>query len=507
MNDFIKINDSNFTNNEYYSNSFEYNEYFLLKENNIFRIIIRKLNNEILVKSKNYEIIFNLNKLIKLTNLKFSSLEEAYELLMNIFEENKVILKEIIIYKSLKLSLNIDNNKDIEINLIYNKQNKNSLIKELYDNYNEIKIKLNHLINENQILKNQIKKLQKDYNGFNSKNRNVKLNTNPKYIQILKNITKDAYGNCFLDNSFTVFKSISNILYLIYASDSKSIIAYDLSKFQKITEIKNAHNNVATNFRHYLDIINKRDLILSISAYENNIKLWNVNNFECLLNLQNINKSGFLYSACFLNDNNQNFIITSNYDYSTPEQIKIFNFKGEKIKEISNSSDMILFIDIYYDKNLSRNYIISGNKENVKSYDYSNNKLYHVYFDDSKKYRKDHCSAIINIEENIIKLIESSYDGNIRIWNFHSALLLNKINLGNISLRGLCLWNNNYLFVGCDDKTVKLIDLKNLKIEKVLKEHYKEILTIKKIIYPKFGECLISQGYDDDQIKQWINEI
>ena len=168
---------------------------------------------------------------------------------------------------------------------------------------------------------------------------------------------------------------------------------------------------------------------------------------------------------------------------------------------------MILFIDIYYDKNLSRNYIISGNKENVKSFDYNNNKLYHVYFDDSKKYRKDHCSAIINIEENIIKLIESSYDGNIRIWNFHSALLLNKINLGNISLRGLCLWNNNYLFVGCDDKTVKLIDLKNLKIEKVLKEHYKEILTIKKIVYPKFGECLISQGYDDDQIKQWINEI
>ena len=90
------------------------------------------------------------------------------------------------------------------------------------------------------------------------------------------------------------------------------IINQLLPKFQKITEIKNAHNNVTTNFRHYLDVINKRDLILSISAYENNIKLWNINNFECLLNLQNINKGGCLYSACFLNDNNQNYIITSN---------------------------------------------------------------------------------------------------------------------------------------------------------------------------------------------------
>ena len=48
--------------------------------------------------------------------------------------------------------------------------------------------------------------------------------------------------------------------------------------------------------------------------------------------------------------------------------------------------------------------------------------------------------------------------------------------------------------------------MKNHKIEKVLKEHNKEILTIKKIVHPKFGECLVSQGWDNDQIKLWINE-
>ena len=141
---------------------------------------------------------------------------------------------------------------------------------------------VNHLIQENKILKNQIKKLQKDENKSNNYNNNliskkIKLNPNPRYIHILKNITKDSNGNCFLDNSFTAFKSINNILYLIYASDNKSIIAYNLSKFQKITEIIDAHKNIATNFRHYLDIINKRDLILSISAYENSIKIWNIN--------------------------------------------------------------------------------------------------------------------------------------------------------------------------------------------------------------------------------------
>ena len=83
---------------------------------------------------------------------------------------------------------------------------------------------------------------------------------------------------------------------------------------------------------------------------------------------------------------------------------------------------------------------------------------------------------------------------------------MDKLNIGNICLRGICLWDSNYLYVGCDDKTIKLIHLKNHKVEKVLKEHNKEILTIKKIVHPKFGECLVSQGWDNDQIKLWINE-
>ena len=38
-------------------------------------------------------------------------------------------------------------------------------------------------------------------------------------------------------------------------------------------------------------------------------------------------------------------------------------------------------------------------------------------------------------------------------WNFHNALLLKKIKISNEGLRGICLWNDSYLFIGCDDKT------------------------------------------------------
>ena len=96
------------------------------------------------------------------------------------------------------------------------------------------------------------------------------------------------------------------IFYIIYTNENRSIISYDLINNKKINEIKNAHSELITNLRHYSDKINKRDLIISISSKNNNIKLWNINTFECLLNLENINNNGLLFSACFFNNNLQN---------------------------------------------------------------------------------------------------------------------------------------------------------------------------------------------------------
>ena len=64
--------------------------------------------------------------------------------------------------------------------------------------------------------------------------------------------------------------------------------------------------------------------------------------------------------------------------------------------------------------------------------------------------------------------------------------------------------NNEYIFVGCDDKTIKLIELKYGKIIKELKGHNNKVLSIKSIIHPKYGKCLISKGAYNEPIKLWI---
>ena len=249
----------------------------------------------------------------------------------------------------------------------------------------------------------------------------------------------------------------------------------------------------------------KIDLIMSVSRSDNNLKIWEINYFQCLLNLKNINSDGLLNSATFLNFNNNIYIITCNRNWTNPNPIKIFDLKGEKLKEITNLKKNSFYIDVYYENKTSKIYIILGNEGNVISYDYKDNEIYNIY---QEIFENDifHHSVIIFEDKEITKLIESS-DGNgiIKIWNFHTAELLKKIACSNNALRGICLWNEDYLFVGCGDKTIKLIELENGKIVNSLIGHNNNVCSFKIIFHPKYGKCIISQGHENDQIKIWIN--
>ena len=363
---------------------------------------------------------------------------------------------------------------------------KKKLVKENNKEINEL---TNNLKDENNILLKKEEKLEKrDIND----------------IKLLNDLTKDSYSDYILDNTFTLFKSIDDIIYLIYSNINKSIISYDILKYKKTMEIKNAHKRDITNFRHFLDKVNKRDLMISISLSDNNLKLWNISNFECLINLENINKSGRLFSACLMSENNAIYIITS-CAYGNNESIKIFNMESNKIKELNDSTENVYYIDTYYDNILLKNYVIVGNNNWIKSYDYNNNKIYNKYNDNSNN---RHCSIIIKSNDDKIKLIDSCFDGNIRIWDFHSGKLLNKIRVCDSWIIGICLWDNDYLCVGCGDKSMKIINLKKNLIDANLKCFKNKVLCIKKLNHPQLGECLISQGYEKEQIKLFaINNL
>ena len=109
--------------------------------------------------------------------------------------------------------------------------------------------------------------------------------------------------------------------------------------------------------------------------------------------------------------------------------------------------------------------------------------------------------------EGIIKLIDSAGDGIIRIWNFHSGVLINKIYVTNLSLYGICLWENDKLFIGCSENNIKLININNGNILKNIKGSNNWVCTVNVVNHEKYKNCLISQSIKDEQIKLWMIKI
>ena len=222
-------------------------------------------------------------------------------------------------------------------------------------------------------------------------------------------------------------------------------------------------------------------------------------------------KKGILPSSCFLNYNNEIYIITSDLSLlGKSEPIKVFDLKGNKINEIKYSNDMTYYVDTYYENknNVLNAYIIAGNPGFTKSYLYNANKLYHKYWerDCLDRTLNNFESIIVNNKEEIVKIICCNHIGKILVYDFHKNILLNKILIDNKykCFTGICLWDNNYLLAGSDDDTIKIIDLKNGKIIKSLIGHNNCVTCVKTFFHSRYGKCLLSKGEEDEQIKLWI---
>ena len=338
---------------------------------------------------------------------------------------------------------------------------------------------------------------KKNFKKYENKtNENNYFLKNPGKLEYFETIVKGAFSRFPIDNHICVFKSINNTLNLVYSKRNSeygfdfSIIAFNIATNQIMCEIKNLVDDYILNLRYFLDKINKRDLIISVLE-KNTIKIWNLKNCECIIELKEINKYSQIYSAYCLNNNNINYIITSHMaDPKESEGLKIFDFNGQKIGEIMDSKDTTVLVETYYDNKLCKNYILTGNKRYIKSFDFDKKELYYKYVDLRRK--EYYNSIIVRNNENITELIGSCDDGYIRIWDFHAGLIIKEIEVFELDAYGICLWDMNHLFVGGLDRKIKLVNLNTSEIIKIINSKNPNTFTIKKVIHPKFGETLIT---------------
>ena len=411
------------------------------------------------------------------------------ELLYDCYRLKKELkdLKKYIQYNEENLKMNENEKNEEEENKVIESIEKNKNIENIPDNTNENEIKLKEVNIKNK------------KNLFQCSNINV-----PPKIMFCKSITNKATCKYSGDNNFITFESIYQEKFLVYGTKNFTIHFYDF-KFEKVTRyIKKAHDCEITNFRHIFDNNYNRDLLLSISDIIKNIKVWDVKNQDCLVNIRKAYLEGYLFSSCFLIDqiHKMNYIITVNYN---KEFIKIYDFEGKAVSTINNSEDQSVFVDTFYNSHQKKYYIIVGNEKYIISYFFETGGIFRRYYDQGSL--GTHMNFVFNFIENEINLVESDTFGYVRIWDFNTGLLLNKCLVGkNLKLRGICLWNQNYLFVGSSDKKLKLIDLENgARIDNI--KCGIDIYTIKKVHHPIYGECLAFDGKSTNgEIQLWKSE-
>ena len=469
-------------------------------------------NLDILNNNKDVINSYNVNDLLE----KIKNLEEENKKLKEENEELKQkILENDLNKDKLKKSEKEKENLKIELqqlrNTLNQKSNTDNRQNKLFSNEslrqhtvvlpskNGNKIEEEEKIIFNNIIEDQIidieEKIIPKKKKFESKS--------PINLKIHKTITSSSFLPYSIDNTFDVFTSLKDELLLVYSTKIKSIECFDLVKYKFHKTILNAHNGQILTIRHYCPKYIGKDLILSSSNGDYAVKIWDVETWTCKFNINKIYEKGIMYSVCILFDEYQkeSFIFTS----SDTDYIKMWSMDEKFIKNISKTNiNEKYFIDTYYDNKEYKYYLISGEMRCIKAYELNLNQLFRTYIDNNSY--SEHVSAFIYNKGDVTRLVESEFYGTVRIWNFHTGYIIQKIDVcRRTPLVSLCLWNENYLLVSCVDNTIKLVDFKNFALIKSFTGHNNEVCSIKKFIHPAYGECLLSQGLVNEHIKMWIN--
>lgn len=498
INDLISIYEIIKKTQEKYSDNY-YNNINIFNAISSFR---KSDNNNELFNLKNEEINFNQfdildmnnnNNLYKINPINDNTDDKTF-LNKKVKKENTILSN----IKRMKIEANNYEDKDRDNKII---ERSSTVIKK------SKRKKINEIKERKDILNDNNKNINKEReNSFNFKKHKID-NSNKSNCDLLKdsdinNIVFDSYCPTDIDYSFAVFISVkNNNAYIIYADIHKYIYCHNLMKNQREKAIKNAHVEPISNIRYFYN--KNKEYIMSISYKNRQIKIWNFNSWEEISNIKEIYPEGYLYSACFMKDNNKIYFLTSNWvDTNSADLIRVYDLQGKRVNVINGSNENVLLMEAYFDIDKYTNYIIISNRGYIKSYNYNKNEFYSKYQDSGNSSKIN--SFIIYKENNILKIIESSDNGTIRLWDFHRGILNYKFALEDIWFGGICLYDYNHILVGCGDKTIKLISLKIGTIVKTISGHEGKVCCIKKLNIDKFGKCFFSLG-KDNKIRIWKN--
>ena len=368
-------------------------------------------------------------------------------------------------------------------------------MKEIKKNHEEVKQFLQREESEN-------KRLHEKRREELIKYKNIKYEETPIIedekikFEFKKDITTNAPTYCSATQMFSTFKTVKGETMAAYVTKDRTIELYDLEKETPIKTIKDAHSKDIHSCRHFLDTKTNSDLLIT-SSYDKSVKVWNVEKMDRpLLTIENAHSNGYIFTSCILSHEKlkENFIITGADD----EGVKFFDFKGKFLDKKVNMHDYINLLDFYYEKNENKYYVIIANSHDIRAYEFYDLSNYKTFIE---REASSHAHVVVRESENKVHLIDSDMKGFIHIWDFNTEECLKTIFVQTI-INGICLWDDQHVICTGRDQKIKVVDLKEGRIVRVLTGHDKETLSVQKINLSKYGDCLVSHG-KDGILKVW----
>ena len=504
------INETTNINNEIKEINYKMNK----KEDDIKNILNEKDN---IIKEMNMKLLEQENKIIENKN-EILNLYKKIDEIINKFNnqlkerDNKIIKIENVCLDLQKDIIKVnDNNKkeicNINNNIIKEKEN---ICKEIDNKYNELKIMANNINDSFRLKLNEQFRRIIIYPEY-IKKLNYKFIKEPQNLEYSLDITKEntKYG---YNDIFEIYISFNdNKEYLASANKNNHNIEIFSLDNTIIYPLKGHENDIRT-IRYF---INKKDYSFDeylISADDSKIVLvWDIlNNYNIKCKIETNYGYGKCIFSCLLAfpyNSSEDYIITSSFSNKSNKEkdksgTKIFSlYDGRFIKNITNSNNYnIYYLLLWYNKTKSQYYIIQFSSKKIVINNLLEDELYAELKQEPESEHK--CGFIYN-KDFTEYLCSSSDNGYINFWDLEKKIIFKIIHTKDCSLCYITKWNNKYIIAAdYTNKSFKIIDIENEVIVNKAGQHTKNVICVKKINHPLYGESLLTAS-NDETIKLW----
>ena len=314
-------------------------------------------------------------------------------------------------------------------------------------------------------------------------------NPNLKYKYEISNYNHISAAN----DQFEVFTSCKdNKQYIAYSNKIYYYIDIHLLENNKIIKALKGHSHCLSCIRYFMNNKNKEEYLISAEYVKEIVILWDItNNYDIKYKFNPLHDNTIFSCLLLFTKDNDNYIITSSSNENKP-YLYVYSLRnGLFIKNIIVKYGEKIYYLLSWNSN-NKYYIILFSCGKIIITNLMENELYYELIQMPEDF---HYSGFIYKKNSKDFLCSSCQNGYINIWDLINKEIVKIINTYGGKLYHIIQWNEKYIIVADrNNKSFKIVDIELGKVISNIKTKRFDIICIKKIKHPFYGESLISAG-------------